>query len=80
MPWDSLNIVGVEYRPTEAQRAELHDAWVGYCDECSRIDAERRARQAGQPLVLDDDFTETREAYERFWDRAKEIVTRERGA
>ena len=74
MPWDSLTIDGVEYHPTEQQRAALHDAWVGYCDECSRIDAERRARQVGQPLVLDDDFTETMEAYKRFCGRAREIV------
>lgn len=76
MPWDTLTIDDVEYRPTELQRAELHDAWVEYCDECSRIDAERHARQVGQPLVLDDDFAETSEAYKRFCDRAREIVTR----
>jgi len=79
MPWDTLTIDDVEYRPTKLQRAELHDAWVEYCDECSRIDAERHARQVGQPLVLDDDFAETREAYKRFCDRAKEIVTRTQG-
>ena len=74
MSMDTFTIDGVSYHPTDEQWAAIDAAKREYLDECKRIDAEKDERHAGGPLVLDDDFTESREAYKRLGDRLREIL------
>ena len=76
MSRDTYTIDGTTYHPTEEQWGQIQEAWAGYCDTASQIDEKRRERQraAGSPLVLDDDFTESRKAANAFYDRVREIL------
>lgn len=74
MSMDTFTIDGVSYHPTAAQWEAIDVAKRAYLEECRCIDAEKERRHAGGPLMLDDDFTESRQAYRRLGDRLREIL------